>query len=616
MTVLPASDAMPSSRKDLPPARVRTTPEPGSGPGRTTPVFLCAIPLLAMLALVTLVYANHFHNDFHFDDFHTITSNPYIRDLRNIPRFFTDADTFSTLPANRSWRPLVSTSLAIDYWLGKGLKPLWFQSSTFFWFLVQLVLMFSLFRHILNATNPGRPDSDSGILQPVPGGRGSDRAGYFNFWVALFATTLYGVHPAVAETINYAIQRGDVYSTLAVVAGLWVYVRWPERRKQCLYLIPVALGLLSKPPTLIFPVILFAYLMLFEDSRPAAAMLRCVPALVVSAVFGALSAAMTPKSYSAGAGPAYDYRITQPLVALRYFRNFFQPLYLSADTDHVADSGIFHGYAWLGILFVAALIAAAVWCGRRRVLRPIAFGIYWYILALIPTSVFALAEVENDHRMFFPFAGLSLSVCYAAALLYSPRTREQLMLTGAACAVILCAAGYGTWERNIVWRNEENLWRDVTLKSPKNGRGLMNYGLTQMGKGDYIGALSYFNRAVEFNPSYYVLEINLGIANAALHRDDEAERHYLRSVSLAPNDAQTLYFYAAWLRDHHRASEAVRYLETTIARNPDYMDGAYLLMSIYADSGDTANVQRVARQVLAEFPNDAVARARLAGKLP
>ena len=612
MNGLPGSDDMSSSRKSpLTDSAIRPTsiqaPRPSAG--KISPerhYTIRALPLAGMLALVTLAYANHFHNDFHFDDFHTVTGNPYIRDLRNIPRFFTHADMFSALPANRSWRPLVSTSLAIDYWLGGGFNAVWFQSSTFFWFLVQLVLMFGLFLHVLNIANPGG-------MGPV---RAESSAGYFNFFVALFATALYGVHPAIAETVNYVIQRGDVYSTLAVIAGLWIYVRWPERRKQYLYLIPVALGLLSKPPTLIFPVILFAYLMLFEDSRPGTAALACLPSLLVSAVFGGLAAAMTPKSYVTGAGSAYAYRITQPLVALRYFRNFFQPLYLSADTDHVAESSVFHGYAWLGMLFVLALVAAAIWCGRRPQLRPIAFGIYWYILALIPTSVFALAEVENDHRMFFPFVGLSLSVCYAAALLYSPRTRQELLLTGAACAVILGAAAYGTWERNIVWRNEESLWHDVALKSPKNGRGLMNYGLTQMAKGEYISALSYFNRALEFNPDYYVLEINLGIANAGVHNDNEAERHYLRAIALAPHDAQALYFYAAWLRERRRANEAIGYLNNALAANPDYLDGAYLLMSIYADSGDTANAQRVARSVLAQFPNDPLARARLAGKQP
>src|ERR1700709_1223630 len=90
-----------------------------------------------LLATVTAVYANHFENGFHFDDFHTVTDNPYIRSLTNIPKFFTDAETFSTLPSNRSYRPLISTSLAIDYWMGHGLKPLYFHLSTFFWFLLQ-----------------------------------------------------------------------------------------------------------------------------------------------------------------------------------------------------------------------------------------------------------------------------------------------------------------------------------------------------------------------------------------------------------------------------------------------------------------------------------------------
>ena len=48
------------------------------------------------LALVVLAaYANHFQNDFHFDDTQTVVANPYIRTLANVPRFFKDATLFS-----------------------------------------------------------------------------------------------------------------------------------------------------------------------------------------------------------------------------------------------------------------------------------------------------------------------------------------------------------------------------------------------------------------------------------------------------------------------------------------------------------------------------------------
>src|SRR6202167_3697392 len=115
-------------------------------------LFWFAACLAALAIFVT--YSNHFHNSFHFDDSHAVIDNVYIRDLHNIPRFFTDATTFSSLPANQTWRPIVSLSLALDYKLAHGANPLWFHISTFFWFLVQLALMYLLYRYIMDAAEP------------------------------------------------------------------------------------------------------------------------------------------------------------------------------------------------------------------------------------------------------------------------------------------------------------------------------------------------------------------------------------------------------------------------------------------------------------------------------
>ena len=80
------------------------------------PLLRSKYKLLLALALVAVcaAYANHFYNGFHFDDAHTVIDNPSIRSLSNLPRFFTDASTFSVLPANRTYRPMVSASLALD----------------------------------------------------------------------------------------------------------------------------------------------------------------------------------------------------------------------------------------------------------------------------------------------------------------------------------------------------------------------------------------------------------------------------------------------------------------------------------------------------------------------
>src|SRR4051812_31721227 len=104
------------------------------------------------LLVLTLIaaYANHFHNSFHFDDAHTIVTNAAIQELRNIPQFFRDATTFSSLPSNQSYRPLVSTLLAIDYRLGGGLNPSWFHVSIFALFVALTLLLAFVVHRLLD----------------------------------------------------------------------------------------------------------------------------------------------------------------------------------------------------------------------------------------------------------------------------------------------------------------------------------------------------------------------------------------------------------------------------------------------------------------------------------
>jgi protein O-mannosyl-transferase len=52
-----------------------------------------ALPyVLAVAALLAIAYSNHFRNGFHFDDSHSIEDNTYVRELKYIPRYFTDAN--------------------------------------------------------------------------------------------------------------------------------------------------------------------------------------------------------------------------------------------------------------------------------------------------------------------------------------------------------------------------------------------------------------------------------------------------------------------------------------------------------------------------------------------
>lgn len=562
--------------------------------------------LLVVLLAVCVAYANSFQNSFHYDDFHTIADNPAVRSLRNVPRFFTDATTFSVLPANRTYRPMVSTTLALDYALGHGYKPFWFHFSTFLFFLALVAVLSALYELLFNAVRPS-----------------SANAG-----LALFGAAWFGLHPAIAETINYVIQRGDLYCTLGCVAALYLYARYPTRRISGMYLLPLVFALLSKPPAAVFPVLLIAYVYFFESESKAAlprlraAVIAAVPSLALTVALLALQSAMTPKSFTPTILSAADYRLTQPYVWLRYFASLFLPLHLNVDTDLTLIS-TFDLRAAAGLLFVAALGGAIWFTARRRALYPIAFGLIWFAVTQLPTSLYPLSEPENDHRMFFSFVGLVLAVVWAGAQLYQciapdyRRTRLQPALLIAA-VLVLSGYAYGVHRRNAVWHDEQSLWRDDVLKSPHNGRGLMIYGLTQMSKGNYPVALDYFERALQYTPNYATLEINLGVLNGAMAdlgdapRAAEAERHFLRAISLDPSDDLAHAFYARWLTAHNRATEAIAQCQTAIALNPQRPMQRDLLIDADNRVGNSEAAHQAALSALAVVPNDPAALLQLA----
>jgi len=575
--------------------------------------------LALLLVAVFAAYSNSFDGAFHFDDVHTVVDNPSIRSLRNIPRFFTDATSFSVLPQNRTYRPVVSTMLAVDYALsraaGRPYEPFWFHLITFLLFCCEVVLLYGLFRLVLDKTLPS----------PA------------NPWVALFAAAWYGLHPAMAETVNYVIQRGDLYCTLGCVAALYLYARYPGLRRKGLYLVPFALAMLSKPPAAVFPVLLILYVYFFENrdlgdlARLRRAVAASLPSVGATVALMVLQSAMTPKSFVGSNLSASHYRLTQPFVWSRYVGELFLPLHLNADTDLIPFAEL-NLRALFGIVFVLGLLAAAAYTLSSRRLFPIAFGILWFVVTELPTSLYPLAEAENDHRMFFSFPGLMLAAAWGAWLLLlhffgeaqqgkdpKARTVPSWVRWAAAVASVLVLFGYayGVRQRNIVWHDDESLWRDDVEKSPLNGRGLMNYGLVQMQKGSYQAALDLFNRALERTPNYSTLEINLGIANGTMadagepSRAVDAERHFKRAIKLSPKYDGTHAYYGRWLFEHNRNPEAIEELTTAMQLNPGRLLQREYLIKAEEKAGDYVAVRQVAQDTLAIAPENGVAQKAL-----
>ena len=252
-------------------------------------------------------------------------------------------------------------------------------------------------------------------------------------------------------------------------------------------------------------------------------------------------------------------------------------------------------------------------------MRPVAFGVAWFGLALLPaSSVVPLAEVVNEHRVFFPYVGLSLAVVWGVAVLVErwsmarPGLRDALPRVAVSLGLIVISGNaVGTYERNTVWLSEETLWRDVTEKSPANGRGLMNYGLVHMAKGRYAEAKALFDRALVYTPNYTNLEINLGVVTKALGQPAAAESHFKRALELGPDYPLAHSFYAGWLLERGHTDEAIGHLQRAVQLSPAILDARHQLMGAYARAGRTTELKALAEETLRIAPGDAGTRRYL-----
>ena len=569
--------------------------------------------MLAVAALYAAAYADSWRNAFHFDDSHVIVSNPAIASLGEIPHFFTDARTFSSLPANQTYRPVVSLSLALDHAVarattGDGLDPRPYHLTQLLLLALTAALLGALAFRLFRDASPG-DDWAAGAAVAVAG--------------------LFALHVANTEVGNYISARSETLSAAGVLATLLLFARGGRWRRWFLYLIPMAVGALAKTPAVLAAPLLLGWLLLVEEQLSPEALrtpqgwaavkraaIGAVPAFAAAIALYLFVESMNAPGQTYGGGSRLPYVWTQVWVWVRYAVLFFVPGGLSADTDWA----ILPSPLDLRVLAGAALLVLSIWAAwrasRSRATRPIAFGLAWYWIGLVPATVIPLAEVTNDHRPFFAYLGLSIAVIWCGVLV-ARRLMEPRLAPRAAAAVmalILVAHAVGTRARNRVWATDASLWSDVVRQSPANGRGLMNYGLTAMRTGRYGEAIVMFDSAARLAPAYPLVYVNRAIAEDAQGDSAAAAADLLHAIALSPADADAHRYYARWLADHGRGPEALAQYAIAVSRRPEDLAARREQLLLAAASGDAGATHADATAILAIDARDSVATPLAAGR--
>ena len=365
-----------------------------------------------IVVLTTLLYNNHFNNPFEFDDSHSIVTNDAIREV-NVPKFFTDASCLTSRPGNQSYRPVTVLLNALDYQFSKkfntnpnfenkpGLNPYYYHLTSFFWYLVLLVLLYFTFFKIFQFSISEGPI----------------------YWFSFFATCLFAFHTANAETINYIGGRTDSFSTLCIVASLLLFI-FPKIRKFKLFYLTVVLGVLSKQTGLMIIPILFFYLVFFELNlsikdifnrkilnyrRQLLENLGLI-SVIATALFIFTHFYLTPES----ANPTNQsvdkitYISTQCYVVLFYIGNFLLPTNLSVDhgmelITPIYDIKILFGF--LGIL-ILAFVAYKTSLNKNSGAFHLDSLVFFLLHQL---HCFSFSSVKRS-SIIFAFIGLALSL--------------------------------------------------------------------------------------------------------------------------------------------------------------------------------------------------------------
>jgi tetratricopeptide (TPR) repeat protein len=529
------------------------------------------IGFIITVIVTVLVYSNHFHNPFFFDDSHTIVNNSAITSLENWTDFFSNPETFSSLPANRAYRPMVTFLNAVDYSISGELNPTTFHIHIFFWHLVTVFLFLILVVHLSKKVN---------FLLDF-------KTKVFIVFTSLFFAT----HTINAETINYICARSDSFSTLFVLVSLLLFIN-QKTRKYYLYLPSFLIGIWTKQTAVMFIPILFFYIILFEPkthyelakssiSRWITSVIKImwVPTIFGAALFLVNQLYLTPSSTVSSNFNVtkFEYVSTQFYVILHYFGNFILPTDLSADPDIEIISPWYDKRILLGLFLILTLIFTAFKCAKNQKTRPIAFGIAWFFVALLPTSLVPLFQIANDHRMFFPFMGIFIAVGFTAFHYYKLIKKQQYKWSFVIVVLLLISSySVGTHERNKVWSSTESLWYDVTIKSPNNGRGLMNYGLSLMAKGDYDNAEVYFIQAHEKSPNWYTVKINLAILYGAKGDKKQAENFFNQAINLNSSAPDPEYYYARYLFKNNQYEKALSLVNKALAKSPNHLSSMSL----------------------------------------
>jgi tetratricopeptide (TPR) repeat protein len=448
-----------------------------------------------LLTVTLAAYFSAFRGDFHYDDTLTVLDNPHVESLYS---FIGHLDHMV--------RPVLYATFLFDRSL-YGLNPVGYH-------LLNIVLHIGsglLIHMILTCAMREQPS-------PIP------------FCTAL----LFLIHPMTSETVTYISGRASGLMSFFYLLALFLYVTWYEQpaERRWVYLsgavASFVLSIGSKEAAVTLPIILLlwdALIRRLHGSDLRAAMLSRHSPFWLVLLLAATWAWYHPRytalaQFSSEIRPVWDHMLSQGHVIVYSLGLDFTPWRQSFDHD----LPVFHSLTqWplpLDLLLVLGLAAAVIISARR--LPLVAFGLSWYVIQFLPTSVIPRNDLLSERNLYLPAIGFTLAIVALSWRVTQWLTtifrRPALIRVGSAALAValvymLC---FSTYQRNRLYEDRLLLWSDAVRKSPNKARPHNNLGYAYSLHGDWDRAIEEFRTAAQLDHEYVLAQDNL--RDAYLHR--------------------------------------------------------------------------------------------------
>ena len=510
---------------------------------------------LVLFGFALLIYGFGIGRGFDFDDLIYISENPILPRSNAFHTFWFTSEAFN-------YYPLFWSLLRIQ-WLLWGAHPMGYH-------LVNLVM------HGVNAILVWRIARE----WHLPG--------------AWWAAALFAVHPVNVQTVAWAAEQKNTWSFFFMALALLAFIKHARERdwqSYALSLLCFAAALACKTSTVCLPVFLAIYYAVRREKASGAMLLRLAPffalgfaagvttmwfeehRVVAKSLLGTLSLWQRMET----AGASFWFYLSKALLPLG-----LTPMYRGwVDTTAATHTAV------PGLLLVALLVVCIL--GWRRIGAPIAFGIIYYALMLLPllgifdTNYFVYSLIA-DHWQYHALPGITVAVTAAACALVRrwPRLAAYSNAGGILTVLALAAMASAHYAH---FEDPRSLWSYVVSRNPDAWIGWYNLGNVYSADRAYPKAIAAYRRSMQIKNDYYRSHFNLANTLSAAGLLEESNTAYLDAEKIQDADPDLYNNRAVVLMRLGREGEATTGFTRALQLNPGLTSAHVNLIAILLKRG-------------------------------